>query len=348
MGNYSLLQKRPTGHCYVDQIKSLMSLAHDELLTKHNPFRGLKFWIPKVDSEDYGPFEQRELKGLSFNTEYQQLRHTRVRAECAPAGQQKGFTLIEMAIVLVIFVIIIIALLTARDLVLAARLRATATQYSQFNTAVSTFYNKYNALPGDIMASSAEAFGLGYATGAPGQGDGDGIIGGQASTATAEGILFWSDLFQSGLIPTTYALNLVPNGGLWTVADVSTGASVSEALPAAKMSNGNFWWVGQYSDGFHYFVLDTVTTFAANTTATGVVAGAGLTSQQAFSLDTKVDDGVPNTGGVQSIGSSVSSTVGFGEQGSSPSCINAAGNAYGSKTYSAAFVCQLRMVFNGL
>jgi len=69
--------KAKTKNSYSDQIKSLTSFAHDELLIKHNPFKGLKTMIPEVDSESYQPYAKAELEALLFNSEYQQLRNTK-------------------------------------------------------------------------------------------------------------------------------------------------------------------------------------------------------------------------------------------------------------------------------
>ena len=74
--------------------------------------------------------------------------------------QQVGFTLIELSIVLVIIGLIVGGVLTGQDLIKAAEIRATVGQYEKYNTAVNTFRTKYNGIPGDLLTSSAQAFGL--------------------------------------------------------------------------------------------------------------------------------------------------------------------------------------------
>src|SRR3982751_930235 len=73
---------------------------------------------------------------------------------------EKGFTLIELSIVLVIIGLIVGGVLVGQDLIRAAEVRATISQIEKYNTAVNTFRGKYNALPGDLNASTATAFGF--------------------------------------------------------------------------------------------------------------------------------------------------------------------------------------------
>ena len=68
-----------------------------------------------------------------------------------------GFTLIELSIVLVIIGLIVGGVLVGQDLIRAAYIRAQISQIEKFNTAVNTFYGKYQALPGDMNATTASA-----------------------------------------------------------------------------------------------------------------------------------------------------------------------------------------------
>ena len=55
----------------------------------------------------------------------------------------KGFTLIELSIVLVIIGLIVGGVLVGQDLIYAAKVRAQATQFERLKTAVYTFQGKY-------------------------------------------------------------------------------------------------------------------------------------------------------------------------------------------------------------
>src|ERR1700685_2119592 len=94
-----------------------------------------------------------------------------------------GFTLIEMSIVLVVIGLVVGGVLVGQDLIRAAYVRAQISQIEKFNTAVNTFYGKYQALPGDINSTIAQTNGF-AARGQynpavkDGAGDGNGIIQG--------------------------------------------------------------------------------------------------------------------------------------------------------------------------
>src|SRR5688572_10018529 len=63
---------------------------------------------------------------------------------------RRGFTLIELSIVLVIIALLVAGVLVGRELIKTSELRSLMTQVDQFKTATYTFRNKYNGLPGDI------------------------------------------------------------------------------------------------------------------------------------------------------------------------------------------------------
>src|SRR5579883_2923623 len=99
----------------------------------------------------------------------------------SPGKREGGFTLIELSIVLVIIGLIVGGVLVGQDLIRAAQVRATISQIEKYNTAVNTFYGKYNALPGDIPAAQVAKLGFTVTAtraGTQGRGDGNGLIEG--------------------------------------------------------------------------------------------------------------------------------------------------------------------------
>src|SRR5690242_14502943 len=94
----------------------------------------------------------------------------------ARAIKLRGFTLIEISIVLVIIGLIIGGILVAQDLIEAARILAQVSQIRRYNVAFDTFRLKYDALPGDIDATKAAGFGFAARAGTNGHGDGDGWL----------------------------------------------------------------------------------------------------------------------------------------------------------------------------
>src|ERR1035438_8612722 len=110
---------------------------------------------------------------------------------------ERGFTLIEIAIVLVIIGLIVGGVLVGQNLIAAATVRAQITQIEKYNTAVNTFRGKYNALPGDMQATQAAQLGFTPRIGLVGRGDGNGLIEGGYATGVVpcgETVMIWNDL----------------------------------------------------------------------------------------------------------------------------------------------------------
>lgn len=63
--------------------------------------------------------------------------------------QEKGFTLVEMAIVLVIIGLILGAVLKGQELINNAKMKRFYNQYREVLAAVYTYYDKYAKYPGD-------------------------------------------------------------------------------------------------------------------------------------------------------------------------------------------------------
>ncbi|MDR1334387.1 MAG: prepilin-type N-terminal cleavage/methylation domain-containing protein, partial [Holosporaceae bacterium] len=66
---------------------------------------------------------------------------------------RRGFSLIEVAIAVVVIGLITSFALKGRELINLAKLRSVADQASMFRIAVQGFFDKYGALPGDFSAA---------------------------------------------------------------------------------------------------------------------------------------------------------------------------------------------------
>jgi prepilin-type N-terminal cleavage/methylation domain-containing protein len=222
-----------------------------------------------------------------------------------------AFTLIEMSIVLVIIGLIVGGVLVGQSLINSAKVRAQVTQIEQYNTAANAFREKYGYLPGDIPNPSAGQFGFQTRGQYTGEGDGNGVIEGittngansncGACALTGESAMFWVDLSAAHFVggfntatPTTMSNPSLP---------------LSDYLPEAKLGSGNFIYLfsgacsgcSVYPPSFfkgagNYFgIVGNMSLLSDGYHFTGT---PNLTVQQAYSIDKKVDDGLPQSGQV--------------------------------------------------
>jgi len=109
-------------------------------------------------------------------------------------SRQSGFTLVEIAIVLVIIGLILGGVLKGQSLIDNARYKNFTKQIQGLRAAVYTFQDQYKGMPGDL----ANVSGL-DASATPG--NGTGLIGsGECNVAGEESCLFWSHLRYADLI----------------------------------------------------------------------------------------------------------------------------------------------------
>ena len=215
---------------------------------------------------------------------------------------KRGFSLVELSIVLVILGLLVGGVLSGQALIHAAQLRAVYTEASKYRTAVQTFRGKYFAYPGDmtnatsfwgsIAGSSADNYTTScYSTLTPDirtcNGNGDGQIPG--TSGTGEMWHAWVQLANAGLIEGSYTGGQIPWAAPYYVPGTNVGAS--------KFA-GNAGWLLMAMPT----VSGTPRLFASNPglylthfIASGG-AGPSMLPEDAWNVDTKLDDGMPATG----------------------------------------------------
>ncbi|TAE33278.1 MAG: prepilin-type N-terminal cleavage/methylation domain-containing protein [Alphaproteobacteria bacterium] len=211
-------------------------------------------------------------------------------------SRNAGFTLIELSIVLVIIGLIVGGILTGQDMIRSAEIRSTMTQIEGVSTAANTFRDKYNGLPGDLIAPKAAQFGLVARNGQVGRGDGNRFIeacGQGVRDFACEVGAFWSDLSRAGMVTGDYSLFADFSADTGVAADI-TGADMARYLPEAELGQNNFVTVFS-AGGRNYVQIAQITGITA---AGAYTLGYGMTPQTAFNIDEKMDDGNPFRGNV--------------------------------------------------
>ena len=114
--------------------------------------------------------------------------------------RQTGFTLIEIAIVLVIIGLLLGGILKGQELINSARVKNLAADFRNVPVFIYGYQDKFRSLPGDDTAAIEH---VGTDTLTPGEGDGDGLIEGEwdSDTNTDESFLFWQHVRLAGLAP---------------------------------------------------------------------------------------------------------------------------------------------------
>ncbi|MDH5611348.1 MAG: prepilin-type N-terminal cleavage/methylation domain-containing protein [Gammaproteobacteria bacterium] len=197
--------------------------------------------------------------------------HTRMRKQL---NRQKGFTLIEIAIVLVIIGLLLGGVLKGQELINTARVRALNNSVDGITAAWFSFQDRYRSFPGDYLTARA-VVNLPKVT-AGGNGDG------QVLTPAERG-LAWVHLQAAGYITGGYTNNAA------SIADADLYVCSTVLCPDNGFGSGMVIAHGKVQ-------YDSV---AATVSAHELITGQGVPVDVLAELDRKVDDGVAGAGLMQ-------------------------------------------------
>ena len=203
---------------------------------------------------------------------------------------QKGFTLVELSIVLIIIGLIIGGIIKGQELVTNARVASGIGTLKTIDAAVTTFKQAYGNMPGDINNSSTRV---------------PNCTGNCATNGNENGYLDQTpDVVQSmGNEASAFWAQLSAANILGGIDSVPTGVIEGESHP--KFDVNGALRIGYHQGGAPINGSTTLQPSAAghyiavtrdlNANADNVAANA-LTPSEAYRLDVKIDDDVPNTG----------------------------------------------------
>ena len=184
--------------------------------------------------------------------------------------RQQGFTLVEMAIVLVIIGLLLGGILKGQELITSARVRNIADQNSGVQAAYYGFIDRYRQVPGDWGKDSAKNSIPGVDHGGNSNGRLDG------SNAWEEGLALWEQLSKSGFIQGNYT------GGTAKPTQSDVNLAPRNAFNGFLMLFSS----DDYKDG----------TGGSPSEKLNLVLGAGIPVNVIAELDRKIDDGLPESG----------------------------------------------------
>lgn len=252
-----------------------------------------------------------------------------------------GFTLVELAIVLVIIGLLIGGVLKGSEMIQQAKITATIAQVKGYQAALATFRDIYSATPGDFTLAAQRLPGCSTGCTPYPAASGNGIVGDptwqatwasqgvatlgnvQGTSFTQETYLFWTHLVAANLISgvTPSAIDSVRQYE-WGVTHPSAkigggfivgfaGASASGGAPGNSGQNcgngNNSGNNGNCRGASAGSTLGTgnVMALVPGPTSSPIATGSGaqeLSPSVAAKIDRKMDDGSPVKGYVLSFG----------------------------------------------
>ncbi|MDM8565813.1 prepilin-type N-terminal cleavage/methylation domain-containing protein [Candidatus Halobeggiatoa sp. HSG11] len=135
-------------------------------------------------------------------------------------NKQQGFTLVEIAIVMVIIGLLLGGVLKGQEIVKNAKIKNLENDFSGITAAIYSYQDRYRALPGDDLDTKTKArFGATIAGG-----DNDGNIEGVALAPKTndESGMFWTHLRSAGLIDGEFDDDSLPGNAFSGLTGVSS------------------------------------------------------------------------------------------------------------------------------
>ena len=184
---------------------------------------------------------------------------------------QSGFTLIEIAIVLVIIGLLLGGVLKGQELINSAKVKNLATDFKNIPVFIYGYQDKFRALPGDDSNAATHVTGAIAAT--TGGTVGNGVIEGawDSVTLTDETQKFWEHVRLAGLAAGQTTGDLLPTNSVGGVIGITNGGT-NNPDPAVV---------------------------ATRIKGTYIICSAGILGKYAKQLDIQLDDGLPTTGSVR-------------------------------------------------
>lgn len=203
------------------------------------------------------------------------------------AHRQRGFTLVEIAIVLMIIGLLIGGILRGQEFITSAKVRSLLNQKTDIQTAYVAFVDRYRMIPGDLTAAQAAIVGNGAAGGTFG-GDGVFMISNAGAGSTSDSPLAFQNLSVTGFLTcgvctaTTQVLADSSNSPTNAFGGVVRFgyASGSNSAVASNTATSQYW--------------NSATSTAPNILL--LAQGASIPTNVLAEADLKADDRYPQTG----------------------------------------------------
>lgn len=184
---------------------------------------------------------------------------------------QQGFTLIEIAITLVVIGLLIGGVLKGQELISAAQVKNTISSMDELKASMLTFKDRFHAQPGDMS---------------------------QASKLIGNGAIDCSWECDDGLIQPWKNTSLVTNHlAAANLYDGSFATAEENKAPNSRNSPTNPWGGTMFVAYWNQYNSNGR---PARTAVNGIYTGGSIASFVLAEIDHKIDDGNPRTGAFRS------------------------------------------------
>jgi len=181
--------------------------------------------------------------------------------------KQHGFTLVEIAIVLVIIGLLLGGVLKGQEMINSAKVKNLANDFRTIPLFIYGYQDKFKRLPGDDSAVVAHLGTSATLATTPAGSQGNGVIEGNwnSTTMTDESVLFWQHIRLAGLV--TGSTDFADEAKAGLPANAEGGRFGLQMAPPIKGLSGSYY-----------------------------ACSSGIGGKLAQQLDISLDDGAPDKG----------------------------------------------------
>lgn len=223
-----------------------------------------------------------------------------------------GFSLVELSIVLVILGLLTGGILAGQSLIRAAELRSVSASMQSYTASIHSFRDKYFALPGDI--TNAKSFWTSCTdhtnNTCNGNGNGQWDNNGCTGAYSSENNRAWQHMALAGLIEGDYSTGL--NANCPTTSSTAPYNGIpGTTVPRLRLSNGGamlYNMAGAAGWPTGYVGVLTAGGYGGN-----ALEASLFLPEEAWNIDTKMDDGRAQQGNLRSVAGASSTCVTSGE-----------------------------------